>query len=68
MIGTEIEQIKKELCSTSKNNDLSVTVKTSLRRADYRDATCSLKKINDILKIQISKKIKVRCNFFLITT
>ena len=42
MITEEIEQIKKELCSTSKNNDLSVTVKTSLRRADYRDVSFDL--------------------------
>ena len=29
--------------------------------------TCSLKKNYDILKIQISKKNTVYCNFFLIT-
>ena len=30
-------------------------------------ATCSLTKNYDILKIQISKNITVKCNFFLIT-
>ena len=30
-------------------------------------STCSLKKIYDILKIEISRKITVWCNFFLIT-
>ena len=30
-------------------------------------STCSLQKIYDILKIEISRKITVWCNFFLIT-
>ena len=33
-----------------------------------QQSTCSLKKIYDILKIQISKKITLWCNFFLVTT
>ena len=42
MIATEIERKEKELGSSSKNNDLSVNVRTSLRRADYRNISFDL--------------------------